>query len=94
MRTKPLAVGDTLTWSGTQPTHVARLIRLISEIKVNPQQTPHQLCHALGISRARFFEDLRHLRRRKLPPRTCGMSGPSGPREDCASTRWLRLPLP
>lgn len=57
MPTQRLASGNTLTWRGAHPTRLVRLFRLISEIKANPRQTPHQLCHALGISRARFFED-------------------------------------
>jgi predicted DNA-binding transcriptional regulator YafY len=34
-----------------------RLIRLITEVKTNPRQTPAQLQRTLGISRAQFFED-------------------------------------
>jgi predicted DNA-binding transcriptional regulator YafY len=40
---------------------VPRLIRLITEIKTNPRQTPHQLHRTLGISRAQFFQDKQHI---------------------------------
>ncbi len=42
---------------GWTRSRVARLIRLITELKTNPHQTPAQLCRTLGISRARYFED-------------------------------------
>jgi predicted DNA-binding transcriptional regulator YafY len=45
------------TWSVAQLTRLPRLIRLITEIKTNPQQRPEQLQRTLGISRAQFFED-------------------------------------
>jgi predicted DNA-binding transcriptional regulator YafY len=45
------------TWSAAQLTRLPRLIRLITEIKTNPRQTPQQLHGTLGISKARFFED-------------------------------------
>lgn len=38
-------------------TRLARLIRLITEVKANPRQPPAQLYQTLGISKARFFED-------------------------------------
>jgi predicted DNA-binding transcriptional regulator YafY len=57
MREKASSCRETLTWSATQLARVPRLIRLITEIKANPRQTPEQLCQALAISRARFFED-------------------------------------
>jgi predicted DNA-binding transcriptional regulator YafY len=44
-------------WSAAQLTRLPRLIRLITEIKTNPRQTPQQLHRTLGISRAQFFED-------------------------------------
>jgi predicted DNA-binding transcriptional regulator YafY len=47
----------TLPWHVKQLPRLPRLIRLISEIKTNPRQTPEHLRYALGISRARFFED-------------------------------------
>jgi predicted DNA-binding transcriptional regulator YafY len=48
---------NTPTRSVTQLARVPRLIRLISEIKANPRQTPEQLRQTLAIGRARFFED-------------------------------------
>jgi predicted DNA-binding transcriptional regulator YafY len=57
MPTKALSSGGTPTWSVKQLARLPRLIRLITEIKANPRQTPEQLRQALGISRARFFED-------------------------------------
>ena len=45
------------TWNVAQLTRLPRLIRLITEIKTNPRQTPERLHRTLGISRARFFED-------------------------------------
>lgn len=40
-----------------QKARLPRLIRLISEVKTNPRQTPEQLYRALGVSRARYFQD-------------------------------------
>ncbi|RMF87774.1 MAG: hypothetical protein D6736_12095, partial [Nitrospinota bacterium] len=40
-----------------QLSRVPRLIRLITEVKTNPDQTPAQLCQTLGISRSGFFQD-------------------------------------
>jgi predicted DNA-binding transcriptional regulator YafY len=48
---------DTSTWSAAQLARVPRLIRLITEIKTNPCQTPEQLYRTLGISRSRYFQD-------------------------------------
>jgi predicted DNA-binding transcriptional regulator YafY len=63
MRSKSLADGSASIWSKAQPARVARLIRLISEIKANPQRTPEHLHRSLGISRARFFEDRKLLQK-------------------------------
>jgi hypothetical protein len=51
------SLGDTPTWSADQLARVPRLIRLITEIKTNPRQTPAQLYRTLGISRSRYFQD-------------------------------------
>lgn len=40
---------------------IARLIRMASEIKTNPQQTPPALIRALGISKPQFYKDKREL---------------------------------
>jgi predicted DNA-binding transcriptional regulator YafY len=40
---------------------VPRLIRLITEIKTNPRQTPEQLHRTLGISRAQLFQDKKQI---------------------------------
>jgi hypothetical protein len=40
----------------TEPlSRVTRLIRLITEMKTNPRQTPQDLWRALGISRSQYF---------------------------------------
>ena len=57
MQTDPLKAGGTARWRVGHLARVPRLIRLISEIKSNPRQTPEQLCRTLAISRAQFFED-------------------------------------
>lgn len=57
MQTSPLDSEGTLNLSVRHLGRVPRLIRLITEIKANPRQTPARLCHALAISRAQFFED-------------------------------------
>jgi hypothetical protein len=57
MATDSLELRGTPGWNVRHPARVPRLIRLITEIKTNPRQTPEQLCHALGISRAQFFDD-------------------------------------
>jgi predicted DNA-binding transcriptional regulator YafY len=57
MSTKGHFRENTSTRSVTQLARVPRLIRLISEIKANPRQTPERLRETLAISRARFFED-------------------------------------
>jgi predicted DNA-binding transcriptional regulator YafY len=51
------SLGETSTWSGAQLARVPRLIRLITEIKTNPRQTPERLYRALGISRSQYFQD-------------------------------------
>lgn len=43
--------------TGVQLARVPRLIRLVTEVKTNPRQTPGQLCQTLGVSRARYFQD-------------------------------------
>src|SRR5919198_4833564 len=57
MHKKTVASRAMPTWSTAQLTRLPRLIRLITEIKTNPRQTPQQLHRTLGISRAQFFED-------------------------------------
>jgi predicted DNA-binding transcriptional regulator YafY len=57
MQSHPVADSAASSWSRTHIARMARLIRLICEIKANPKQTPEHLCQALGIGRARFFED-------------------------------------
>jgi predicted DNA-binding transcriptional regulator YafY len=49
--------GDTSTWSAAQLARVPRLIRLITEIKTNPRQTPARLYRTLGISRSQYLQD-------------------------------------
>jgi predicted DNA-binding transcriptional regulator YafY len=51
------SLGDTATWSTAQLARVQRLIRLITEIKTNPRQTPEDLSRTLGISRSQYFQD-------------------------------------
>ena len=48
---------ETPTWSAAQLARVPRLIRLITEMKTNPRQTPEQLYRMLGISKSQFFQD-------------------------------------
>jgi predicted DNA-binding transcriptional regulator YafY len=57
MQTDSLESRGAPSWNVRHLARVPRLIRLISEIKSNPRQTPEQLCQTLGISRAQFFED-------------------------------------
>jgi predicted DNA-binding transcriptional regulator YafY len=49
--------GETSTWSAAQLARVPHLIRLITEIKTNPRQTPEHLYRMLGISKSQFFQD-------------------------------------
>jgi predicted DNA-binding transcriptional regulator YafY len=49
--------GDTSTWRAAQLTRMPRLIRLITEMKTNPRQTPENLSRTLGISRSQYFQD-------------------------------------
>jgi predicted DNA-binding transcriptional regulator YafY len=51
------AVGDKAAQNAAQLARVTRLIRLITEMKTNPRQTPEALFRALGISRSQFFQD-------------------------------------
>jgi predicted DNA-binding transcriptional regulator YafY len=51
------SLGDTATWSAAQLARLPRLIRLITEMKTNPRQTPERLYRTLGISRSRYFQD-------------------------------------
>jgi predicted DNA-binding transcriptional regulator YafY len=51
------SLGDTATWSAAQLARLPRLIRLITEMKTNPRQTPAQLSRTLGISRSQYFQD-------------------------------------
>src|SRR5687768_4532905 len=57
MRQSPLAVTANTRGSAAKLGRMPRLIRLITEVKTNPRQTPAQLQRTLGISRAQFFED-------------------------------------
>jgi predicted DNA-binding transcriptional regulator YafY len=49
--------GGASTWRAAQLTRVPRLIRLITEMKTNPRQTPENLSRTLGISRSQYFQD-------------------------------------
>jgi predicted DNA-binding transcriptional regulator YafY len=51
------SLGDTATWSTAQLARVPRLIRLVTEIKTNPRQTPENLYQMLGIGRSQYFQD-------------------------------------
>jgi predicted DNA-binding transcriptional regulator YafY len=51
------AVGDKAAQNTAQLARVTRLIRLITELKTNPRQTPEALSRALGISRSQYFQD-------------------------------------
>jgi predicted DNA-binding transcriptional regulator YafY len=51
------SLGETSTWSATQLSRLTRLIRLITEMKINPRQTPETFSGALGISRSQYFQD-------------------------------------
>jgi len=51
------AVGDKAARNAAQLSRVIRLIRLITEMKTNPRQTPEALYRALGISRSQYFQD-------------------------------------
>ena len=51
------ADGDNAARNEAQLARVTRLIRLITEIKTNPRQTPGDLSRALGISRSQYFQD-------------------------------------
>jgi predicted DNA-binding transcriptional regulator YafY len=62
MPPSPFDAGKTRILNVRSLTRVPRLIRLITEIKANPRQTPERLCHALTISRAQFFEDKKLLK--------------------------------
>jgi predicted DNA-binding transcriptional regulator YafY len=57
MQKIPDAVGDKAARNAAQLARVTRLIRLITEIKTNPRQTPADLSRALGISRSQYFQD-------------------------------------
>jgi predicted DNA-binding transcriptional regulator YafY len=57
MQKIPDAVGDKAPRNAAQLARVTRLIRLITEIKTNPRQTPGDLSRALGISRSQYFQD-------------------------------------
>jgi predicted DNA-binding transcriptional regulator YafY len=49
--------GDNAGQNAAQLARVVRLIRLITEMKTNPRQTPEALSRALGISRSQYFQD-------------------------------------
>ena len=51
------ADGDQAVRNEVQLARVIRLIRLITEMKTNPRQTPEALYWALGISRSQYFQD-------------------------------------
>ena len=57
MEHEGLSGGRVSGWGVGQAGRVARLIRLITEIKTNPRQTPAQLYRTLGIGRTRYFQD-------------------------------------
>jgi len=57
MQQIPDAAGDNAARYEAQLARVIRLIRLITEIKTNPRQTPEHLSRALGISRSQYFQD-------------------------------------
>jgi hypothetical protein len=57
MQKIPDGVGDKTARNAAQLARVTRLIRLITEIKTNPRQTPEDLSRALGISRSQYFQD-------------------------------------
>lgn len=57
MPKKALSGSGVYRWGVAQRGRVARLIRLITEIKTNPRQTPEQLYRTLGIGRTRYFQD-------------------------------------
>jgi predicted DNA-binding transcriptional regulator YafY len=61
MRQSPFAVTANTHGRAAQFGRMPRLIRLITEVKTNPRQTPARLQRTLGISRAQFFEDKRLL---------------------------------
>jgi predicted DNA-binding transcriptional regulator YafY len=50
-------VGGKAGRNAAQLARVTRLIRLITEMKTNPRQTPEDLSRALGISRSQYFQD-------------------------------------
>jgi len=50
-------VGDKPGRNAAQLARVTRLIRLITEMKANPRQTPDALYRAMGISRSQYFQD-------------------------------------
>ena len=51
------ADGDNAARNEAQLVRVTRLIRLITEIKTNPRQTPEPLYRTLGISRSWHFQN-------------------------------------
>jgi predicted DNA-binding transcriptional regulator YafY len=57
MQKIPDADGDNAARNAAQLARVTRLIRLITEIKTNPRQTPGKLSGTLGISRSQYFQD-------------------------------------
>jgi predicted DNA-binding transcriptional regulator YafY len=57
MQKIPDADGDKAARNAAQLACVTRLIRLITEIKTNPRQTPGKLSGTLGISRSQYFQD-------------------------------------
>jgi predicted DNA-binding transcriptional regulator YafY len=57
MQKIPDADGDKAARNAAQLARVTRLIRLITEIKTNPRQTPGKLSGTLGISRSQYFQD-------------------------------------
>jgi predicted DNA-binding transcriptional regulator YafY len=57
MRKITNADGDNAVRNAAQLARVTRLIRLITEIKTNPRQTPGKLSGTLGISRSQYFQD-------------------------------------
>jgi predicted DNA-binding transcriptional regulator YafY len=57
MQKIPGGVGDKAARNAARLARATRLIRLITEIKTNPRQTPEDLSRALGISRSQYFQD-------------------------------------
>jgi hypothetical protein len=85
MQKIPDAVGDKAPRNAAQLARVTRLIRLITEMKTNPRQTPETLSRALGISRSQYFQDKMLLKR--LLALKCSLIVPR------AAMRFLQTPI-